>query len=135
MRKMTDQEWKAQRRLLDSNMGRIEKLSDAEEAALREELRDYYREMAICDRNYEAVSSKFNASHAELHRKYPGKWIAFRSDAEFYVAETAEEVLAWQDQRGYDSDSVVVKRIRAEDEIWGIRPFRMKIIREGKYQL
>ena len=135
MRKMTDQERKAQMRLVDSNMGRIEKLSDSEEAALREELRDYYQAMVISDEKRKAARDKFYASHAELHRKYPGKWIAFRSDAEFYVAETVEEALAWQEQRGYDSDSVVLKYIWPEGEIRGFRPFRMKIDRENKYWL
>ena len=135
MRKMTDQEQKAQMRLVDSNMGRIEKLSDAEEAALREELRDYYQEMVISYQKHQAVSSKFHARQAEMYQKYRGKWIAFHSDSEFCVAETAEEARAWQDQRGYDSDSVVVKYIWPEGEIRGFRPFRMKIDRESKYWL
>lgn len=135
MRKMTDQERKAQDRLMDSAMGRIEKLSDAEEAALREELRDYFRELTISDRKHKAVRDKFYASHAELHQKYPGKWIAFRSDAEFYVAETAEEARDWRERHGYDSDSVLVKYIWPEGEIRGFRPFRIKIDRESKYWL
>ena len=134
MRMMTHQEQKAHRRLVDSSMGRIEKLNNAEEAQLEEALRPYFQELAICDRQYAAVSRRFRAIHAELHWKHPGKWVAFHSEAEFYIAETAEEALAWRAQRGYDSDSVVVKHIWPGDEIRGFRPFRMKMDRVREYQ-